>query len=742
MGIEKLAGRLPRKKVDYLKVRRTKGAAMVVRIDAAGALWLCAYRSKETYAFGDFFAAWARWQRLLQQWKMVDFKGELVFDGKDSPHKKPERERRDAKQQAARERIAAAKEEGKDPLAADIRDLIRNEPLYIAGGIKIARALGFKCRVMPFEADAYVGGVDCGGDVLSVSADSDMAMYNTATWLQPTDWTTGHAHMVDFAEFSSEDEERLPLVAAHAKHGKPAIVHAAAVAGCDMVQEDKTKGISWEKVLPALKAVEPLLTPSKVTKYLQGNYPGLTKNMEPGAAKEYWEGVTTAIQAAVTGVAEATYYQADGAICLASGRVKTAASDTSRKHMNGELNPRTGEPFSATDQAELDGLDPSELSMPSQVPESQLAAARELPDAPTTAQAQQFIVSFGGSTSQSGKALTAAEAKEKALEYREFSKEVPMLRVDRSRQGGLWLNAGVTSKTENKGTIKELLLGKEIDKVKHMNLRSFLQEVYGLYESGSFITDYDEIVSSSPELSGHVLRNFLAPLGSQSDSTKAINQARKRASEPTELLYHAIARAPGGERAFISSKQRASMKSDAAAKSGDHGEAPERKPYMTITELCFDATDAEEDGHDLGRVYAVGRAWCTCVDGSVECGHKGASIETQRLHWNEGRPEPKPTHFDRKQWGKHRKRKKRKASRLVALDEVPMGVQSSGATQHRQVRDPDAKADYEVCDMAVVRKHCNPARALRLCELIREHNNKTLGSGDCGESDMESDAGS
>ena len=177
---------------------------MVVRIDAAGALWPCAYRSKETHAFGDFFAAWARWQRLLQQWKMVDFKGELVFDGKDSPHKKPERERRDAKQQAARERIAAAKEEGKDPLAADIRDLIRNEPLYIAGGIKIARALGFKCRVMPFEADAYVGGVDCGGDVLSVSADSDMAMYNTATWLQPTDWTTGHAHMVDFAEFSSE----------------------------------------------------------------------------------------------------------------------------------------------------------------------------------------------------------------------------------------------------------------------------------------------------------------------------------------------------------------------------------------------------------------------------------------------------------------------------------------------------------------------------------------------------------
>ena len=593
---------------------------MVVRIDAAGALWLCAYRSKETYAFGDFFAAWARWQRLLQQWKIVDFKGELVFDGKDSPHKKPERERRDAKQQAARERIAAAKEEGKDPLAADIRDLIRNEPLYIAGGIKIARALGFKCRVMPFEADAYVGGVDCGGDVLSVSADSDMAMYNTATWLQPTDWTTGHAHMVDFAEFSSEDEERLPLVAAHAKHGKPAIVYAAAVAGCDMVQEGKTKGISWEKVLPALKAVEPLLTPSKVTKYLQGNYPGLTTNMEPGAAKEYWEGVTTAIQAAVTGVAEATYYQADGAICLASGRVKTAASDTSRKHMNGELNPRTGEPFSATDQAELDGLDPSELSMPSQVPESQLAAARELPDAPTTAQAQQFIVSFGGSTSQSGKALTAAEAKKKALEYREFSKEVPMLRVDRPRQGGLWLNAGVTSKTENKGTIKELLLGKEIDKAKHM--------------------------------------------------------------------------------------------------------------------------DAEGDGHDLGRVYAVGRAWCTCADGSVECGHKGASIETQRLHWDEGRPEPKPTHFDRKQWGKHRKRKKRKASRLVALDELPMGVQSSGATQHRQVRDPDAKADYEVCDMAVVRKHCNPARALRLCELIREHNNKTLSSGNCGESDMESDAGS
>ena len=93
-----------------------------------------------------------------------------------------------------------------------------------------------------------------------------------------------------------------------------------------MVQEDKTKGISWEKVLPALKAVEPLLTPSKVTKYLQDNYPGLTTNMEPEAAEKYWEGVTTAIQAAVTGVAEATYYQADGAICCESDMESDADS--------------------------------------------------------------------------------------------------------------------------------------------------------------------------------------------------------------------------------------------------------------------------------------------------------------------------------------------------------------------------------------------------------------------------------
>ena len=132
---------------------------------------------------------------------------------------------------------------------------------------------------MPFEADAYVGGVDCGGNVLSVSADSDMSMYNTSLWLQPSDWTTGHSHMVDFASFSTEDAQRLPLVAPYRKHGKTAIPYAAAIAGCDMVQADKAKGLGWEKILPALNAVTPKLTPRKVAAHLKEEYPGVTRKM-------------------------------------------------------------------------------------------------------------------------------------------------------------------------------------------------------------------------------------------------------------------------------------------------------------------------------------------------------------------------------------------------------------------------------------------------------------------------------
>ena len=85
------------------------------------------------------------------------------------------REGRDAKQQAARERIDAAKAKDEEPANADVTALIRNEPLYIAGCFKIARSFGFECKVMPCEADAYVGGVDCDGEVTSISTDGDMS---------------------------------------------------------------------------------------------------------------------------------------------------------------------------------------------------------------------------------------------------------------------------------------------------------------------------------------------------------------------------------------------------------------------------------------------------------------------------------------------------------------------------------------------------------------------------------------
>ena len=215
-----------------------------------------------------------------------------------------------------------------------------------------------------------------------------------------------------------------------------------------------------------------------------------------------------------------------------------------------------------------------------------------------------------------GKALSAQEAKDVAQQYRAVALEVPIMRVDRTSRGGLWIDAPVTSKTNNKATITALLNGKEIDKAKHMDLRCFLEDVKALYDSGSFLSDYDAIVRSGPEISENILRNFYAPLGSQSESSKAMKQSRKRAVEPRSLLYHAMARSTCGERVIISSKMRASMKKDSTAKPEEHGEKREKKPYMTLTELCLDETTADGDGHELGRVWAIGRTWCTCTDGA------------------------------------------------------------------------------------------------------------------------------
>ena len=164
--------------------------------------------------------------------------------------------------------------------------------------------------------------------------------------------------------------------------------------------------------------------------------------------------------------------------------------------------------------------------------------------------------------------------------------------------------------------IKTLLSEKEIDKAKHMNLRKFLEDVDSEYTRGSFVSDHDDIIRTGPEMSDQLLSHFYAPLGSQSEAGKAIAQSTKRAVAPNELMEHSIARAASGECVYLSSKIRASMKTDSSAKSEDHGEKKDKKPHMTLVELLLQETTAEEDDHELGRAWIVGRTWCTCYNGA------------------------------------------------------------------------------------------------------------------------------
>ena len=126
------------------------------------------------------------------------------------------------------------------------------------------------------------------------------------------------------------------------------------------------------------------------------------------------------------------------------------------------------------------------------------------------------------------------------------------------------------------------------------------------------------------------------------------------------------------------------------------------------------------DGHELGRAWAIGRSYCTCPAGLTNCEHKGTGLEVQGLYWDEDRPEPKPTHFHKKCWGKHGR--KRKASVIAPLYESSVGSAASDATAFRQCRDNGAKLDYEVADRELMRKHLCPSRMAAYCELLRKKN--------------------
>lgn len=719
MTFKNLRKYLPTKKVDYMRYTRE---GWVRRIDVAGALYGCALQDASKYLDGDYSVAWAHWQRLLQQLKrerLLD--AELVFDGQDNPHKSPERQRRDSKAAAARTRINDAKEQNEVPASADLSAAIRNQPEYIKGCFVIGEWLGFKCIVAPTEADAYVAGVDCDGKVISLSQDGDMALWSDV-WIGPTSWFTGRAILIDFTSFTSDDAEKFPLVAAYLRHGKKAIILAAAFADSDFVAAGATRGIGWEKAIDALTSIKKNdLTPSAVTAHLKKNYPKLAKGKK-AAKDKYWSGVTAAMNSVLGAVSGAVYYAEDGSTHSASKQVAPTSTEA-LKHMKCQVNPRTSQPFSSDEQEALDGLDPAELTCPSQVPQKQMDVVQALTDTPTAEQARRFIVGIGGSTRKDGKALTNSEAIQLALKYKAAAEEIPFPRVNRSDSGGIFLPTAVTSKTENVTTIRTLLnhKKKEIDKVEHMNLRAFLSEVNSAYIRNAFVTG-DDVTLTAPEWSPHLLSHFYAPLASGAESTKAMRDAVKRATQMSELLYHAMARSEDGSRLFLSMKLRASMKSDKTAKAEEHGEKSERLPYMTLVEAMVAPTTVVEDGHELGRVWCIGRTYCTCPAGLALCEHKGTGMEVQSLHWDEGRPEEKPTHFHKKCWGKYGR--KRKASVLAPLDELPMGSSSSDATQFRQCRDPTAKLDYDVADKALMAKRMGPARMAEFCALRRRNNNR------------------
>ena len=150
MTFTRLRQHLPTKNVDYMRYRRE---GWPFRIDVAGALYGCALQDALNYLDGDYSVAWAHWQRLLQQLKREGLiHAELVFDGKENPHKAPERQCRDSSRAAARERIDEAIDKSMTPKGSDISSAVRNEPMFIKGCVDIGVWLGFKCVVAPTES--------------------------------------------------------------------------------------------------------------------------------------------------------------------------------------------------------------------------------------------------------------------------------------------------------------------------------------------------------------------------------------------------------------------------------------------------------------------------------------------------------------------------------------------------------------------------------------------------------------
>jgi len=411
MGIKGLlkelpGGRMQEQRVGFDTLAASLGVARVdARIDAGSVLFICALRHKEPFDNGDYGPAAREFVRQLLSFEIShswDFT--MVFDGCSPPEKRHELKRRRAKGGG-----------------------IVIDGVFIAMCVNICRVRSVKYVVSPAEADMQVGRL-CGG--IPVCNDSDELAYGNRLVVIVDNWGREEYRLVDLdASVTEETKSSLPLFYYFRRYGMHIIHWWAAIMGCDI--SEKASGIVYagpDAFFAALCGFDNkpshTLTPKSfatafhehVEKRCRDSYSiqFITNEMRR-VARWYTTG--------------GTYYDEHANVRSVSGAIVQAASPTSRRHMIGDLNPKTMEEYTPDERSQIDAVQPHNLIHNSAARRETINGMSLPPDKTTVAECRPeelktMIVARGGNvTSKEGRALTVPELQRQVRAYLSMEKE-------------------------------------------------------------------------------------------------------------------------------------------------------------------------------------------------------------------------------------------------------------------------------------------------------------------------------
>ena len=391
-------------------------------VDTGTLLFVCAFRHKDAFDAGDYIPAAREFQRqiismnLLYKWEYT-----LVFDGIPPKEKRHEHRRRQSKQ-------------GSLTMTAK----------FISICILICKRHFVKFVVAPAEADMQVGRTADGG--IPVCRDSDDIAFGNFTVVIVDSWPKEQYRLVDLRTPLAEGmKDTLPVYHYFHLYGWKVIHWFAAIMGCDVsVERSGISGMGRTAFVQALSKSEDKgvqkLQPRPFAKKLRDF-------CRPSCRLSHSiKSISTKLQRVARWFTEdGTYYDNAANLYLVSGSLLTKATLAKRRHMLGDVNPKTGAEYSVAAKKIIDAASPHNLLQNSAARRSgikgvSLPSGRETIASCRVEELKGMVIARGGSvTGRNGKALRREELQQIMRAYMsmemENSKSVVYFNREKDKNG-------------------------------------------------------------------------------------------------------------------------------------------------------------------------------------------------------------------------------------------------------------------------------------------------------------------